>query len=68
MIFQYLFNNEDEKSISELANLYGIPKSTLHYKIDSFKKKISKNYTPNNEQDGIIFLQSISKILDEISN
>lgn len=68
MISQYLFNNEDEKSLSELADIYGIPKSTFHHKMDSFKKKISKNYTPDNEQDGIVFLQSISKALDKLSN
>jgi predicted transcriptional regulator len=67
MIFHFLFNNEKEQSISEIAGIYNIPKSTFHNKIDNFKKKISKNYHPVNESDGIYFLQKISNILDKLS-
>ena len=67
MISHFLFNNEKEQSLSEMAGFYNIPKSTFHNKIDNFKKKISKNYSPVNESDGIHFLQNISNILDKLS-
>ena len=68
MISHFLFNNEKEQSLAEVADFYGIPKSTLHHKIDSFKKKISKQYNPVNESDGIAFIQNLSNTLDKLSN
>lgn len=67
MIYYFLFHNEDEKTLAELAGIYNIPKSTLHHKVDSFKKKIASSYTPENEKDGILFIQNISKALDKLS-
>lgn len=67
LISHFLFQNEKEQSLAELADLYNIPKSTFHYKVDTFKKKIASSYTPENEQDGILFIQNISKALDEHS-
>ncbi len=67
MVSHYLFNNEKEQSLAEIANFYCIPKSTLHHKIDSFKKKIARCYTPDNESDGIYFVQNLSKVLDKLS-
>ncbi|MCF8342354.1 MAG: hypothetical protein K9I82_15370 [Chitinophagaceae bacterium] len=67
MISHYLFNNETEQSLAEIAEFYNIPKSTLHHKIDSFKKKIARSYTPINETDGIIFIQNIAQKLDKLS-
>lgn len=67
MICHFLFNNEENLSFSELAHKYNVPKSTFHHKIDSFKKKIASCYTPENEQDGIIFIKNIAKALDKIS-
>jgi hypothetical protein len=67
MISHFLFNNHNEQSLAEIAEFYSIPKSTLHYKIDTFKKKIILNYTPDNESDGVVFLQNLSKALDNIS-
>lgn len=66
MISHILINNEGEQSLAELAGIYGIPKSTLHHKIDSFRKKIARSYTPDNEQDGINFIQNIFKALDKL--
>jgi len=68
MIFNFLFHNEGEQSLAELADKYNIPKSTFHHKVDSFKKKIAFTYTPDNEQDGILFIQNLSTALDKISN
>jgi hypothetical protein len=68
MIFHFLFQNESEQSMAELADKYNIPKSTFHHKIDTFKKKITSAYTPDNEQDGIFFIQKLSKALDKFSN
>jgi|GEM_PF-701854 len=67
LISHFLFQNEKEQSLAELADLYNIPKSTFHHKIDTFKKKIASSYTPENERDGILFIQNISKALDEHS-
>jgi hypothetical protein len=68
MISNFLFQNEREQSLAEFADKFNIPKSTFHHKVDTFKKKIASAYTPENEQDGIIFIQFISKALDELSN
>lgn len=68
MISNFLFKNEDEQSLGEFAYKFNIPKSTFHHKVDTFKKKIASAYTPENEQDGIIFIQNISKALDKLSN
>lgn len=68
MIFNFLFQNEGKQSLAELAAKYNIPKSTYHHRLDTFKKKIASSYTPENEQDGILFIQTISKALDKLSN
>ena len=68
MISHFLFNNESKQSLAEIADIYCMPKSTFHNKIDLFKKKISRSYIPDNEEYGILFLQKISKALDKISN
>jgi hypothetical protein len=67
MISHFLFHNGKEQSLAEFADFYGIAKSTLHYKIDSFKKKIASSYIPISETDGVIFIQHISKNLDKLS-
>jgi hypothetical protein len=67
LIYHFIFQNEKEQSLAELADLYNIPKSTFHHKVDTFKKKIATSYTPENEQDGILFIQNISIALDKHS-
>jgi hypothetical protein len=67
MISHFLFHNEDEQSYATLAEMYSVPKSTFHHKIDAFKKKIARSFTPDNEHDGIIFIQNVSKALDKLS-
>ena len=44
-----------------------MPKSTIHNKIDEFKKKIFTTYMPDNEDDGIAFLKSLANSLDDLS-
>lgn len=67
MISHFLFHNEEREPLAEIAEKYNIPKSTFLHKVDSFKKKIVNSYTPKNEQDGIFFIQNISRALDKLS-
>jgi uncharacterized membrane protein len=67
IISEYLFQSGGEISLSELAKKYNLPKSTVHHKTESFKKKISQNYIPDNEDDGIKFIQNIASALDELA-
>lgn len=64
---EYLFQDSGKASLSELSDKYNIPKSTIHNKIDEFKKKIFATYTPDNEDDGIAFLKSLANSLDDLS-
>jgi hypothetical protein len=67
IVSEYLFQSNGEASLSVLAEKYGLAKSTLHYKTESFKKKITENYILDNEEDGINFLQNLSAVLDELA-
>jgi hypothetical protein len=68
LVSEYLFHNKGDLSLADLAIRFGQPKSSIHKKIESFKKKISTFYRPDNEDDGIIFIQFLSQALDEASN
>ena len=63
----YIFQDSGKVSLSDLASKYNMPKSTLHKKIEDFKKKIYSSYIPENEEDGILFLQYLANKLDEIA-
>jgi len=67
LISEYLFQTQGEISLSTLAEKYGLPKSTAHHKTEQFKKKITQNYIPENEEDGIVFLKNLSVALDELA-
>lgn len=67
LISEYLFQTQGEVSLSTLAEKYGLPKTTVHYKTEQFKKKIAQNYTPENEEDGVSFIKKLSDILDELA-
>jgi hypothetical protein len=67
IISEYLFQSNGKISLSELAKKYQLPKSTVHHKTESFKKKISQTYMPENEDDGINFIQNLSSALDELA-
>ena len=68
LLTDYLFKKSGEISLSELALKYNLPKSTLHHKVETFKKKISAAYIPENEEDGMLFIQNIYSTLDDHSN
>ena len=68
LLTDYLFQKAGEISLSELALKYNLPKSTLHHKVETFKKKISAAYTPENEEDGMLFIQNIYSALDNQPN
>lgn len=65
-ISEYLFQTQGEVSLFDIAERYGIPKSTLHHKIEQFKKKITQTYMPENEEEGLFFIKKLSETLDEI--
>lgn len=64
---EYIFQDGGQVSLSELSDKYNIPKSTIHNKIDEFKKNIFTTYIPENEDDGITFLKNLANSLDELS-
>lgn len=64
---EYIFQDSGKVSLSELSDKYNIPKSTIHIKIDEFKKKIFTTYMPDNEDDGVAFLKSLANSLDDLS-
>ena len=64
---EYIFQDSGKVSLSELSDKYNMPKSTIHNKIDEFKKKIFTTYMPDNEDDGIAFLKSLANSLDDLS-
>ncbi len=68
IISEYIFQNKGVISLSELALKYNIPKSTLHNKMETFKKKIAMSFIPDNEEDGLFFIKKLAKALDDLSN
>lgn len=67
IFLSYLFVN-DPPSLDLLASKFKLPKSTLHSKITSFKKKIASIYMPVNQDDGVLFLKNVHDALDKIAN
>lgn len=68
IFINYIFSSDEEKmSLSEMSNKYGIPKSSVHKKIEDFKRKIFQVYKPENEGDGICFLQNLAQSLDDLT-
>ena len=67
IISEYLFQSDGNVSLSDLAKKFDMPKSTIHKKIESFKKKLVGHYFPENEEDTKIFLQNISSKVDELT-
>lgn len=68
LLSEYIFQSLGQVSYSKLSEKYSLPKSTLHYKIEEFKKKIHAAYTPINEEDGLAFIKGIALSLDKLSN
>ena len=65
-IYLDYFFSDTKKSLSYIAEKYNLPKSTAHYKINQFTKIISESIIPDNEQEGVWFLENLHKTLDEL--
>ena len=65
LILEYVFQDDEKASLSELAIKYEMPKSTIHKIVSDFKKNIFRCYIPDNEEDGIAFLKKLANALDE---
>lgn len=68
IFLEYIFEDGGKKSLAEISSKYGIPKSSVHKKIEEFKHKIYSTYMPENESDGEMFLKKLALSLDEIAN
>lgn len=68
VILEYVFDNSNNISLSDLSSKYGIPKSTLSKKINDFKNKIFSTYMPENEADGESFIKKLAYSMDEMAN
>lgn len=68
LISEYLFQIQGDVSLSSLVDKYGLPKSSIGYKAEQFRKKVAQNYIPENEKDGIYFIKNLSAALDELAN
>jgi len=65
IISEYLFQSHEKISLSTLGKKNQMPKRTVHHRIESFKKKILINFIPENQEDGIIFMENLSSALNE---
>jgi hypothetical protein len=65
-IYLDYFFSKTKISLNSLSKTYEIPKSTIHYKINQFTKIISQSITPDNEEEGVWFLEKLHKTLDEL--
>lgn len=65
IILLYIFQREGEVSIRGLSDRLALSKSTTHARVEQLKKKIIENYNPENEQDGIFFLEQLGSALDK---
>lgn len=68
VILEYVFDNSNNISLSELSSKYDIPKSTLSKKINDFKNKIFSTYIPENAVDGESFIKKLACSMDEMVN
>jgi hypothetical protein len=65
-IYLDYFFSDTKKSLSKIAEKYNLPKSTVHHKTNQFVKIISDSLIPDNEQEGVWFLENLHKTLDEL--
>lgn len=65
LILEYLF--QGDSSLSDLTPKYNMSKSSIYSIVKKFKEKIVKTYTPENEEDGILFIQNIEAALEKLS-
>jgi hypothetical protein len=65
-IYLDYFFSDTKNSLNSIAKKYNLPKSTVHYKTNQFTKIISESLIPDNEQEGVWFLENLHKTLDEL--
>jgi hypothetical protein len=65
-IYLDYFFTETKKSLNAIAITHELPKSTVHYKTSQFTKILSENFMPDNEDEGVYFLECLHKTLDEL--
>ena len=65
LLIDYFFINQDI-SVRDLSKKYDIPKSTIHHRLDKFKRLLNENYQPASEKEGLYFLEKLHKLLDSI--
>jgi hypothetical protein len=54
-----------QNSLNTIATKYKLPKSTVHHRVTQFTKIISDNFIPENEEEGVWFLEKLHESLDE---
>ena len=64
IINEYFFSKEPI-SLTKLSLVHKVPKSTIHYKINQFKNLLRSKFSPNNDAEGIQFLEILHEKLDE---
>lgn len=67
LYLEYLFQDGGKVSLKDLAIKYNLPKSSIHKRVDNFKKKIFSVYIPENEEEGIRFLKKLYSSLDDLT-
>lgn len=65
-IYLDYFFSDGKESLNSIAQRLNVPKSTIHYKTSNFTKLITETFVPENEQEGICFLEKLHKALDEL--
>lgn len=65
-IFLDYYFSATQNSLNTIAVKYNLPKSTVHHRVTQFAKIISNSFMPENEQEGIWFLEKLHDSLDEL--
>jgi hypothetical protein len=64
-IYLDYFFSTNQNSLKMIATKYMMPKSTVHNRVTQFTKIISDNFMPENEEEGVLFLEKLHESLDE---
>ncbi|HOE39204.1 MAG TPA: hypothetical protein PLG05_04405 [Bacteroidales bacterium] len=64
-VFLDYYFSTTQNSLNSIALKYNLPKSTVHHRVSQFTKIISASFIPTNEQEGVLFLENLYKLLDE---
>jgi hypothetical protein len=64
-IYRDYYFNDIQLSLRDISEKYKIPKSTVHHKVSRFTKTIAQHFRPENEQEGMWFLEKLHDSLDE---